>query len=255
MNCTFLLSILLLNALISCVYGQGLPCLSSDNEPVTSCSKCLARPECSWCPHQPTGSQPAVGCIRKGSFQCPVPEITSSPELSVQEARPLSQEDSVQLSPQAVNLVLSPNADAKVDFQVSLADIPVDIYFVMDLSNSMRIHQTNLVNAAGMIAEKVTELTSDYRLGFGSFSDKPTPPFSSELSFYQKARQEKFFFIRNFHDFPQIIGSQFHLLSFSISLFFCLSLALALSLPLFSLFHLSLLYVILTVRRNNSTSR
>ena len=40
----------------------------------------------------------------------------------------------------------------------------------------------------GMIAKKVTELTADYRLGFGSFSDKPTPPFSSELSYYEKVR-------------------------------------------------------------------
>ncbi len=30
-------------------------------------------------------------------------------------------------------------------------------------------------------------MTSDYQLGFGSFSDKPTPPFSSELSYYARA--------------------------------------------------------------------
>ncbi len=102
---------------------------------------------------------------------------------------PLSQEKgrSVQLTPQSVRVEASPNAPVVLDLQVALADVPVDIYFVMDLSNSMAEHQTNLVNAAQSIADKVTLLTGDYQLGFGSFSDKPTPPFASELSYYARS--------------------------------------------------------------------
>ncbi len=76
-----------------------------------------------------------------------------------------------------MELTASPNSEAEVSFEVALADIPVDIYFLMDLSNSMRVHKANLIKAAERIASKVTDLTSDYQFGFGSFSDKPTAPF------------------------------------------------------------------------------
>lgn len=76
----------------------------------------------------------------------------------------------------------------QVEFSVALAAVPVDIYFVMDLSNSMSIHKDNLVKAAEKIADRVQLLTSDYTLGFGSFSDKPTAPFSSELPYYATAK-------------------------------------------------------------------
>ncbi len=70
---------------------------------------------------------------------------------------PLSQEQgrSVQLSPQRMRVTTSPNRPVRLDFSVALADVPVDIYFVMDHSNSMDEHKKNLVNAANRIAEQV----------------------------------------------------------------------------------------------------
>ena len=59
-----------------------------------------------------------------------------------------------------------------------LDDHPVDLYFVMDLSNSMKTYQENLVGASLAIAEKIKLTTTKFRMGFGSFSDKPTAPFS-----------------------------------------------------------------------------
>lgn len=89
------------------------------------------------------------------------------------------------ISPQKVKLELSPQTPANVHFEAELFDLPVDIYFLMDLSNSMSIHKENLQNTAGVIANEVMSLTSDFRFGFGSFSDKPTPPFASELATYK----------------------------------------------------------------------
>ena len=57
-------------------------------------------------------------------------------------------------------------------------DHPVDLYFVMDLSNSMVHYQDNLVEASIAIADKIKKTTTKFRMGFGSFSDKPTAPFS-----------------------------------------------------------------------------
>ena len=41
-------------------------------------------------------------------------------------------------------------------------------------------------STAERIAEQIRSLTKDYRVGFGSFSDKPVAPFSAEVSSYQK---------------------------------------------------------------------
>ena len=59
-------------------------------------------------------------------------------------------------------------------------DHPVDLYFVMDLSNSMVHYQDNLVEASLAIADKIRVTTKNFRMGFGSFSDKPTAPFSGK---------------------------------------------------------------------------
>ena len=88
------------------------------------------------------------------------------------------------ISPQTVRLTTSPNHEAKVKFEVELADVPVDIYFLMDLSQSMKEHKQNLFNTASAISDRVTELTGGAQFGFGSFSDKPTPPFSKAKNKY-----------------------------------------------------------------------
>ena len=54
----------------------------------------------------------------------------------------------------------------------------------MDLSKSMERHKDNLQTAAIKISEAIGKLTSDYMVGFGSYSDKPTFPFSKEKRSY-----------------------------------------------------------------------
>ena len=82
------------------------------------------------------------------------------------------------ITPQEVELTTSPNHAAEVKFDVRLTDVPVDIYFLMDLSKSMETSKQNLVNTATDISKHVQQLTKIARFGFGSFSEKPTPPFS-----------------------------------------------------------------------------
>ena len=59
-----------------------------------------------------------------------------------------------------------------------MADIPVDLYFVLDSSKSMASSTKLLGGASKEIAAKIEELTYDYRLGFGSFIEKPRIPFT-----------------------------------------------------------------------------
>ena len=59
-----------------------------------------------------------------------------------------------------------------------MADIPVDLYFVLDSSRSMASSTKLLASASNDITDKFQQLTRDYRLGFGSFIEKPRIPFT-----------------------------------------------------------------------------
>ena len=59
-----------------------------------------------------------------------------------------------------------------------MADIPVDLYFVLDSSQSFREWSQILAKASKNITDKIQQLTNDYRLGFGSFIEKPRIPFT-----------------------------------------------------------------------------
>ena len=59
-----------------------------------------------------------------------------------------------------------------------MADIPVDIYFVLDFTGTMRNKSEQLQKSSGDIAQQIGQLTKDFRIGFGTFSEKPRIPFS-----------------------------------------------------------------------------
>ena len=61
-----------------------------------------------------------------------------------------------------------------------VAGYPVDLYYIMDLSTSMQHHKDKLVNLAAQLASTMKSITDDFRMGFGSFIDKPIAPFTSE---------------------------------------------------------------------------
>lgn len=56
-------------------------------------------------------------------------------------------------------------------------DYPVDIYYLMDLSYSMKDDLGSIQNLGTQLASKMRELTSNLRIGFGAFVDKPASPY------------------------------------------------------------------------------
>jgi Integrin beta chain VWA domain len=55
---------------------------------------------------------------------------------------------------------------------------PLDLYFLMDLSNSMGEHRRNVEKFGSELARKMRNITSNFKLGFGSFVDKDTIPIA-----------------------------------------------------------------------------
>ena len=56
-------------------------------------------------------------------------------------------------------------------------DYPVDIYYLMDLSASMYDDLESIKDLGSSLSEAMAKLTSKFRLGFGSFVEKPVLPF------------------------------------------------------------------------------
>ena len=74
--------------------------------------------------------------------------------------------------------------DKPITFEVTFTRVkgyPVDLYYIMDLSTTMKPSKDKLVNLAASIAEAMRNITTDFQLGFGSFIDKPITPFVNEL--------------------------------------------------------------------------
>lgn len=54
---------------------------------------------------------------------------------------------------------------------------PLDLYYLMDLTWSMKAHQERLVGMGEQLGSSLLNLTSNYRVAFGSFADKPIMPY------------------------------------------------------------------------------
>lgn len=60
-------------------------------------------------------------------------------------------------------------------------DYPVDLYYLMDLSKSMEDDKDKLSSLGDLLAESMQNITSNFRLGFGSFVDKVVMPYVSTV--------------------------------------------------------------------------
>uniref|UniRef100_A0A1L8DLQ6 Integrin beta n=2 Tax=Nyssomyia neivai TaxID=330878 RepID=A0A1L8DLQ6_9DIPT len=84
----------------------------------------------------------------------------------------------IQIQPQHIKLKLQKQRTQQIKMTYKPArNYPLDLYYLMDLTVSMRDDKDTLVNMGGSLAKALSELTENYRLGFGSFADKPKMPF------------------------------------------------------------------------------
>lgn len=90
--------------------------------------------------------------------------------------------NAIQIHPQKVKLSLRIGEEFTLPFQYRQAEnYPVDLYYIMDLSASMEDHRDKLAKLGGKLAEAMRSLTSNFKLGFGSFVDKTDMPFVSTV--------------------------------------------------------------------------
>ncbi|XP_010616711.1 integrin beta-4 isoform X2 [Fukomys damarensis] len=82
-----------------------------------------------------------------------------------------------QVSPQALRVRLRPGEERHFELEVfEPLESPVDLYILMDFSNSMSDDLDNLKQMGQKLATVLSQLTSDYTIGFGKFVDKVSVP-------------------------------------------------------------------------------
>ncbi|VDK17924.1 unnamed protein product [Anisakis simplex] len=169
---------------------QDFPCYSLPKENYT-CSACIQfHDTCAWCSKvgfDDDNQHPRCDSLeRLAEHGCPDDEI-EFPKTTVQTAenQPLtnagdiaSEEEAIQLKPQRMVVNIRPKA--RVRFNVTYrqaVDYPVDLYYLMDLSYSMKDDKKKLSELGDLLAERMRAITKNFRLGFGSFIDKKLMPF------------------------------------------------------------------------------
>lgn len=91
--------------------------------------------------------------------------------------------DSIQIKPQSVKMKLRKNRMQSVRMSYKPArNYPLDLYYLMDLTWTMKDDKQTLVSMGGSLTKALSNLTENFRLGFGSFADKPQMPFINPMS-------------------------------------------------------------------------
>ncbi|KAK1172941.1 integrin beta-8-like [Acipenser oxyrinchus oxyrinchus] len=152
-------------------------CTSSS---ISSCNDCLYRgPECGWCFQEDflVGTALHERCdlvpnlIKKGCIS----DFIESPLVKVVVN---STSTSSQVTPRDVSLHLRPGSEVNFILEVhQLERYPVDMYYLVDVSASMQESLDKLKSVGFSLLQKMEEFSSDFRLGFGSFVDKPVSPY------------------------------------------------------------------------------
>ncbi|XP_028988991.1 integrin beta-4 isoform X2 [Betta splendens] len=167
----------LLTVLLSCCYAEVNYCYEAKAK---SCSECLqAGTGCAYCSDE-TFNGPrcdlekniiAHGCSRAA-------RIKAHSSMMIEEERRINTAlQQAQVSPQRMSMSFLPGEERLMDVEVfAPTKGPLDLYILMDFSNSMADDLNNLKSMGEKLANVVGDLSDDYTIGFGKFVDKVTEP-------------------------------------------------------------------------------
>ncbi|XP_016889703.1 integrin beta-4 isoform X2 [Cynoglossus semilaevis] len=167
----------LLAVLLMSSYAEENYCFAARD---TTCSKCLqAGKGCAYCPeenfHGPRCDRHenilAHGCTAAAIITAHSSNRTDKAE------RINTRLQQSQVSPQQLTMTFLPGEEKMVDVEVfAPTKGPLDLYILMDFSNSMADDLDNLKRMGSKLATVVGTLSDDYTIGFGKFVDKVIEP-------------------------------------------------------------------------------
>uniref|UniRef100_A0AAQ6AEF6 Integrin beta n=1 Tax=Amphiprion ocellaris TaxID=80972 RepID=A0AAQ6AEF6_AMPOC len=127
-----------------------------------TCSQCLqAGKGCAYCPDEVRAKK----CRNTKDQIC---QYNQQINMKLQQS---------QVSPQQMSMTFLPGEEKMVDVEVfAPTKGPLDLYILMDFSNSMADDLDNLKRMGKELALLVEKLSDDYTIGFGKFVDKVIEP-------------------------------------------------------------------------------
>eukprot|EP00118_Oscarella_pearsei_P024782 m.306789 g.306789 ORF g.306789 m.306789 type:complete len:815 (+) comp41587_c0_seq1:178-2622(+) len=156
------------------------------------CASCIrARPtsatnRCAWCAKKGFGDNrcQSTSVIQDDSTWCngdsgPNPDFVENPasNLTIDLNNPF--DSSTQLRPQKVTVDMRLGDVQELSVSAQRAgNFPMDLYYLMDVSDTMKDDLERLKALASSIGVTASSLTNDIQLGFGTFVDKPVLPFT-----------------------------------------------------------------------------
>ncbi|XP_043999708.1 integrin beta-6 [Gambusia affinis] len=154
-----------------------------------TCDECLRlSPLCGWCTKENFTDWVSISSrcdtldslLEKGCSRDQVQFPVSESQILLD--RPLGKitddANSTQISPQKMSLKLRPGSVETFQVKVQhTADYPVDMYYMMDLSASMIDDLKMIKDLGSSLSREMSKLTSNFKMGFGSFVEKPVLPF------------------------------------------------------------------------------
>ncbi|KTF86778.1 hypothetical protein cypCar_00011822, partial [Cyprinus carpio] len=157
----------------------------------STCQQCLAvHPTCAWCFQEDFGQNVPgssrcdlkknlieAGC-RRGALEYPTSKMHVTENKDLSDKASGSTTDVTQIQPQSMQISLRPDDSQVFTLKVrQVEDYPVDLYYLMDLSYSMNDDLSQLRRLGRGLAEEMSKTTSNLRMGFGAFVDKPVSPY------------------------------------------------------------------------------
>ncbi|XP_026069064.1 integrin beta-7 [Carassius auratus] len=169
------------------IHGQEPLCQSH-----FSCSDCIRSPGCAWCKKTDflkSGESNERRCESPEALKvrgCKGNDVINPGEhpLTYVKNSVLSSDHAnvVQLKPQNINITLRIGVphEFKVEFKRAKG-YPIDLYYLMDLSYSMKDDLEQIKTLGQKILKKLRAITDTVRIGFGSFVDKEMLPYVSQV--------------------------------------------------------------------------
>ncbi|KAM5235739.1 integrin beta-1 isoform 1-T1 [Ctenodactylus gundi] len=183
---------------VCCVFSQTDKnrCLKANAK---SCGECIqAGPNCGWCTNSTflqEGMPTSARCDdlealkKKGCHPDDIENPRGSKNIKKNKnvtnrnkgtAEKLKPEDITQIQPQQLVLQLRSGEPQMFTLKFKRAeDYPIDLYYLMDLSYSMKDDLENVKSLGTDLMNEMRRITSDFQIGFGSFVEKTVMPYIS----------------------------------------------------------------------------
>lgn len=159
-----------------------------------TCAECISwSADCAWCadvnftslrsPQERCDTPPVLKEKKCTNIQDPLSaeDVTLRRDDTVTDGRDGTGTDAIQLQPQKMYIKIRPKGKGfKFDATFRAArNFPVDLYFLFDVSATMKESVSELGVLADQMARAIRNISTNYRLGYGIFQDKVILPFTS----------------------------------------------------------------------------